>query len=202
MIRIKKRNRVRTVHYSAEEDIGFEGYTELPLSEIASGKSLLVRKVWIQNSTVEELSNFVELSLKTEPVNEVGGFFLGRVVKKDGHFWLMIDRFEANMRPHISEPGRLMFSPEFLTHIDNLLESNSQELLGWIHTHPGHTAYLSNMDVNLQNTIFPLAHQVALVIDCLTEKWEYALLGRNVDNAVETKPIRKHYWKDILSHLS
>ena len=43
--------------------------------------------------------------------------------------------------------------------------SYDYQILGWYHSHPGHTCFMSDTDVDTQKTMFKLPYQMAIVID-------------------------------------
>lgn len=59
-------------------------------------------------------------------------------------------------------------------------------LLGWYHSHPGHTCFLSSTDINTHNTMFKQKHQFAVVIDPINIEAKNFNTG---DNGVEEIPL-------------
>ncbi|MGC8581588.1 MAG: Mov34/MPN/PAD-1 family protein [Thermoplasmata archaeon] len=50
-------------------------------------------------------------------------------------------------------------------------------LVGWYHSHPGHTCFLSETDINTHKTMFPEPYQSAIVIDPLSKQFEVFALN-------------------------
>jgi|GEM_PF-3690450 len=59
-------------------------------------------------------------------------------------------------------------------------------LLGWYHSHPGHTCFLSSTDINTHKTMFKQKHQFAIVIDPINVEAKNFNIG---DNGVEDIPL-------------
>ncbi|MCL5962801.1 MAG: hypothetical protein M1411_00290 [Candidatus Thermoplasmatota archaeon] len=45
-------------------------------------------------------------------------------------------------------------------------------LVGWYHSHPGHTCFLSETDINTQKKMFPESYHSAIVIDPISQQFE------------------------------
>lgn len=58
---------------------------------------------------------------------------------------------------------------------DNLL------IVGWWHSHPGFSCFLSTTDVQTQEFFFPLSYQVALVVDPVAEEFNFFTLDKTTD---------------------
>ena len=39
------------------------------------------------------------------------------------------------------------------------------QIIGWYHSHPGHSCFMSSIDVDTQHRMFKHSHQCAIVID-------------------------------------
>ncbi|MBK9013914.1 MAG: hypothetical protein IPM82_07420 [Saprospiraceae bacterium] len=78
-------------------------------------------------------------------------------------------------------------------------------LLGWFHTHPGHTPYLSDIDLKKTHELFyTRPFQVAIVLDTLTENFDTGIFSRKKSGQVNNKADFKHWvaWKTIAGHLN
>lgn len=101
---------------------------------------------------------------------EVGGFLYGnRYVcpnSNSGQFYIKIDNFSE---------AQFTSADDVSLHIDNLTwiqvqdelagKYSGKKLMGWYHSHPGHTVFLSAMDINVHDISFTDEWMVALVID-------------------------------------
>ncbi len=95
---------------------------------------------------------------------EVMGLLIGELFQDDEGDSFGIVRETAtsslssdNVSVRFSDFGQLM------SELDNL--DYDWILLGWYHSHPGHTCFLSSTDINTHTTMFKQPHQVAIVID-------------------------------------
>jgi len=103
------------------------------------------------------------LSEKDE-ANEVMGLLIGELFDdEDGVQYGIVrqtatSRLEAdNVSVRFADFGQLMAELDGLDY--------DWILLGWYHSHPGHTCFLSSTDIATHTTMFKQDHQVAIVID-------------------------------------
>jgi proteasome lid subunit RPN8/RPN11 len=103
----------------------------------------------------------------TSPDREVGGMLVGQIgMSPDGELYVVVEgqleaRFTANGATHLT------FTSNTLTDALSRLEEDfpGKQIVGWYHTHPGLSVFLSSMDVWLHSHFFPQPWHVALVID-------------------------------------
>lgn len=97
-------------------------------------------------------------------VGEHGGFLVGK--KQDlnsaERYEIMVERFVPI--PQQSDASRLVINQEHYTTVARALK-NGETIVGWVHTHPGFGAFLSNFDKEQHQRFFPEPWQIAYVMD-------------------------------------
>lgn len=58
-------------------------------------------------------------------------------------------------------------------------KNENLRIVGWWHSHPGFTCFLSSTDIETQRAIFPLSYQVALVVDPVNDELAFFTLEDN-----------------------
>ncbi len=98
---------------------------------------------------------------------EVGGMLIGEAfVTPDKEMAIRVDgQLAARHVEHSA--AHLTFTSKTLADILDRLEAEhlGKQIVGWYHTHPGLSIFLSSMDVWLHSHFFPQPWHVALVID-------------------------------------
>jgi len=120
-------------------------------------------KVFIEIGTLGEIDNY--LSSDTE--NELGGVLVGDVCNDtDGRNFILING-QIIAKHTNSSLSRLTFTHDTWEYINSVLEKDfpGKKILGWFHSHPGHTVFLSTFDVFIQENFFNLEYMVAYVFD-------------------------------------
>jgi len=120
-------------------------------------------KIFILQNTLDEVDEYLSGDLN----NELGGVLLGDVCvnKENGKFILINELIIA--RHSNSSLSRLTFTHETWDYINEVREKDFPEkkVLGWFHSHPGHTVFLSNYDIFIHENFFNLYYMVAYVFD-------------------------------------
>jgi proteasome lid subunit RPN8/RPN11 len=168
----------------------------------------LVKKIYISHSVIEEINEWVLLSLDVEyssSVKEVGGFLFGKYESIDNkHFIISIDYFYPAKNVKSSSPYRISFGKGIFLEIDDFLKNNeSQCLIGWFHTHPGWTPYLSETDlVQMHNVIFTNAYQIAVVLDSKTLNFDTGIFTKKNNLSMNNSQDYKSWiqWKNLLQN--
>ncbi len=96
---------------------------------------------------------------------EVLGFLLGEVFRWKGKIYTTVrDAATTELR---SSPSNVRFAPEAYPSLFHQLDDSGFDyiIVGWYHSHPGHTCFLSRTDVGTQRASFREPYHVALVID-------------------------------------
>lgn len=120
-------------------------------------------KIFIDEITLEKIDEY----LSTDIENELGGVLVGDVcINSDKEKFILIVNFIIAEHTN-SSLSRLTFTHETWGYINENLERNFPEkkIIGWFHSHPGHTVFLSNFDIFIQENFFNADYMVAYVFD-------------------------------------
>lgn len=162
----------------------------------------VVKKVFISFDVTIQINNWVNKSLIHRPVPEVGGFLWGNYTSKNrDDLWISFEYFEAAKETESQSSVRLDFGTKVLQEMDEKKDLyEAMILIGWFHTHPGHTPYLSRTDLTLHNGFFLEPFQVAVVLDSLTDQFETGLFSRKKNKEVNNKETIKkwEHWKGLV----
>lgn len=115
----------------------------------------------------EACLNGVNEHLSSDKNNELGGVLTGYNCESvSGEKFVYIKNF-IKAEYINSSLSRLTFTPETWQQINNELESKYPEeiIIGWYHSHPGHSVFLSEYDLFIQKNFFNLYFNVAYVFD-------------------------------------
>lgn len=96
---------------------------------------------------------------------EVMGFMLGEVNSWKGRTYsVVLDVVTTELK---SSSSKVRFDPEAFPKLFHKLDDTGFDyiLVGWYHSHPGHTCFLSKTDLDTQRGIFDQPYHAALVID-------------------------------------
>jgi proteasome lid subunit RPN8/RPN11 len=100
---------------------------------------------------------------------EVMGFLLGDVARWKGRIYSVVrDVVTTELK---SSSSKVRFDPEAFPRLFAKLDESGFDyvLVGWYHSHPGHTCFLSRTDLETQKAMFDQPYHVALVIDPVNE---------------------------------
>lgn len=120
-------------------------------------------KIFIHTITLEEVDEYLSGDLN----NEQGGVLLGEIcINKEGKKFILINDLIIAKHSN-SSLSRLTFTHETWDYINEVREKDFPEkkILGWFHSHPGHTVFLSNFDIFIQENFFNMYYMVAYVFD-------------------------------------
>jgi proteasome lid subunit RPN8/RPN11 len=96
---------------------------------------------------------------------EVMGFLLGEACTWKGESYSVVrDVVTTELR---STASKVRFDPKAFPKLFHGLDDSGFDyiLVGWYHSHPGHTCFLSGTDLETQRSMFNQPYHVALVID-------------------------------------
>jgi proteasome lid subunit RPN8/RPN11 len=100
---------------------------------------------------------------------EVMGFMLGEVASWEGAVYTTVrDAVSTDLK---SSPSKVKFDPRALPKLFGGLDGSGFDyiIVGWYHSHPGHTCFLSRTDLETQRAMFDQPYHSALVIDPVNE---------------------------------
>lgn len=160
-----------------------------------------VRWVYLDTNCITEIEAWVNNSLDLSPVPEVGGFLLGRYCEVEtAQYDLAIERFVQAEDVDFNSPVLLEFGSQVLMKIDAIRDLQPElQTIGWFHTHPGHTPFLSDQDLSSHEGFFQKPFQVAIVLDCLTDQFDTGIFSRQQTGRMNNKGDRTSWisWKAI-----
>ena len=94
---------------------------------------------------------------------EAMGFLLGNVYKfHKGNFLAIEDVVTTELD---ATAISVKFSKKGFSGLFNKMDLNDRQIIGWYHSHPGYTAFMSETDINTQKGLFPKPYHVAIVVD-------------------------------------
>jgi proteasome lid subunit RPN8/RPN11 len=100
--------------------------------------------------------------------NEVGGWLIGswKNDQASGQDYIMVERCLPALHTR-GGSAHLTFTQDSQVALVEIMEEHfpDKELVGWYHTHPRMSVFLSSYDLFLHNHFFPHPWQVALVIE-------------------------------------
>lgn len=117
------------------------------------------------------LSSHAEAKIREHAVREapnrleVLGFMLGEVRSwRDISYSVALDVVTTQLKSTVS---KVRFDPEALPRLFVGLDGSGFDyvIVGWYHSHPGHTCFLSRTDLDTQRRMFNQPYHSALVID-------------------------------------
>ncbi|RMG72683.1 MAG: hypothetical protein D6722_05060 [Bacteroidetes bacterium] len=154
------------------------------------GKATQVAGVWIRRGFVTAVEAWIAESMKQEPVPETGGFCFGALSQSEDGYRVSLETFVPAQNPAHCSPDRLDFGVKALLALDAAAgEIAGQGLVGWLHTHPGHTPYLSGMDLHIHEGFFRAPYQLAVVIDPLTPDWDTGFFSRRPEGPMNNRAV-------------
>lgn len=101
---------------------------------------------------------------------EVMGFLLGEVSSWEGSTYTIVRAVgTTGLR---SSSSKVRFNPEAFPKLFHELDDSGFDyiLVGWYHSHPGHTCFLSRTDLDTQRTMFNQPYHSAIVIDPINKE--------------------------------
>lgn len=169
-----------------------------------------VRKVYMSDEFIIDAYQYFEDKMlevgrdNLDSLYEYGGFIIGK--------WDISpysdEQYDVSLE-HFIKPGDdakfTKFNIDFGYEISFRMESklidlakkgNEQVLVGWLHSHPGHDIFLSNYDLEVQETFRNQYHpnrHIALVLEPTTDNWDLGLFSFNragiMNNKEEMKSV-------------
>lgn len=139
-------------------------------------------KIYIQKNALTG----IEEHLSSDKNNELGGVVTGFNCKlHSGESFIIIKSYiKAGFTN--SSVSRLTFTHQTWEQINNELENKfpGEIILGWYHSHPGHSVFLSDYDIFIQKNFFNLEFMVAYVFDpTITQRGFFFWNGDKIEKA-------------------
>ena len=149
-------------------------------------------RVLIKNKAYINIINQLSSSLE----KEMGGVLIGNIYKDNiGPYLEISDIIEATNSD--STISSLTFTSDTWSNISQTRERKypEEKIVGWYHSHPGHSVFLSDQDLFIQKNFFNIPWQIAFVFDPTTG--DEAVFVWNKGNP---KPI-DIFWVDLKPHF-
>ena len=139
-----------------------------PVSEYPKNSELIGTednglKIFIERNNLFGIEEY----LRSDTNNELGGVLIGNVYKDTNDKLFIVIKNNIIAESTNASLSRLTFTHETWEKINENLEKDfpSQKILGWYHSHPGHSVFLSTYDVFIQDNFFNLPYMTAFVYD-------------------------------------
>ncbi len=120
-------------------------------------------KIFINEYTLSEIDSFLSSDVEIE----LGGVLLGSVnIDINGNKFIVIKDIVIARHTNASI-SRLTFTHDTWEYINNKADEEHPDkiIVGWFHSHPGHTVFLSSYDVFIQENFFNSDFMTAYVYD-------------------------------------
>lgn len=139
-----------------------------PVSEYPKNSELIGAndnglKIYIERNNLFGIEEY----LRSDTNNELGGVLIGNVYKDKNDKLFIVIKNNIIAESTNASLSRLTFTHETWEKINANLEKDfpNQKILGWYHSHPGHSVFLSTYDVFIQDNFFNLPYMTAFVYD-------------------------------------
>ncbi len=122
-----------------------------------------ILRIYIKEKALKKVDEYLASDLN----NELGGVLIGTECENGvGKKFIKIEGYIIAEHTNASI-SRLTFTHETWDRINEILERDfpGLKILGWFHSHPGHTVFLSNYDMFIQENFFNMDYMVAYVYD-------------------------------------
>jgi len=184
-----------------EELLSSNIYKKLDLQQV--WRDSMVSEIYIHDAVLLDIGKWVDESLEINPVPEVAGFLLGNTGRLvEDSYWVSLESFVPSREVAKHNPTSIEFGLKPLVQLDLMREKYPHwDIMGWFHTHPGHSPYLSATDLYTHNGFFLHPYQLAIVLDSLTEQFETGVFSRKHNGEVNNVPCQVpwFHWKTWLS---
>ncbi|MBX7043100.1 MAG: LysM peptidoglycan-binding domain-containing protein [Ignavibacteria bacterium] len=139
--------------------------SELPFDSVFTGSEGTDdgTGIHIRQSTLRKIEDY----LSEDKSNELGGVLIGDVCETEGGaVFVKIENVIFAMHAS-SSLSRLTFTHETWDYINKVLEDEypGKRIVGWFHSHPGHTVFMSSHDIFIHENFFSNKYMVAYVFD-------------------------------------
>ena len=157
-------------------------------------------KIFIDEYTLSEIDSY----LSSDISKELGGVLLGRVnLDASSNKFIVIDDIVI-ARYTDASVSRLTFTHDTWEYINNKIDDEHPDkiIIGWFHSHPGHSVFLSSYDIFIQENFFNNDFMTAYVFDPkIKERGFFFMKDDKVKKAggyyVFSSPFKKNINADI-----
>ncbi len=135
--------------------------------------------------TLDSAKKMLDHCFKYRNDKEVMGLMMGRVYRfNDKTFSLVKDVVTSELNASVVNVRFNSFEKLF-NQLDNL--KYDYQIVGWYHSHPGHTCFMSPTDENTQKRMFKHSHQYALVVDPINNDMKAFSLDQKTKTKVKSR---------------
>lgn len=160
-----------------------------------------VERCFFYPEVVQDIDTWATNSLESSPVAETGGFLLGNYAMTPiDSYILAVQHFLPAEHISFQSSHRLRMGPASMLALDKAqLAYPAQLVLGWFHTHPGHTPFFSEIDLGTHEAFFKMPYHIGVVMDPCQETYPTAIFARREDETMVThwNPIEWIKWEDL-----
>ncbi len=187
-------------------------YYEIDLKD--QWENTAVRKVYFhKDCIIKTYRYFEDLQMSysnPEDIDEHGGFLIGRWDFNpfdNTQYDLSIEDFIAPGKDAKFTKYNIEFGNDIAQNLEAQLTNYAQKgfeciMIAWIHSHPGHSVFLSRFDLNVQDQFRDHGHEnrtIAIVIEPRTDKWEMGIFSFKKDEEMNNTEnmIKLFYFDDL-----
>jgi len=175
----------------ADETLVFDKSNYCSIDLTRTWSDTAITNILFSRTSISAIDEFIRKENREgidEDVNqvpEVGGFLLGNYEQdNNGLYTIFLEKF-VPITPEKNDVYKVEFGVEAWVELDNVKDQNPDYmLLGWFHTHPGHSLFLSQPDLKIHEGFFKHNFQIAMEIDTLTENLDTGFFVRTKDGVI------------------
>ena len=200
-IQIGQRRAVEQVETSWE-GLDQEGFFVIDLNNWLADTR--VGNVYFKKDCASNILDWVNESIKPAYTPEVGGLLIGskRInPEREEQYELKLESFIPFREVLAQSVVKLSVGPG-MAYAYNEASSLYPDsiILGWFHTHPGHTPFLSSIDLNQTHNLFSHPYQLAIVLDCLTPDFDTGIFSQKINGSMNNAKDYTNWlaWKKLL----
>ncbi|MEO1448538.1 MAG: hypothetical protein AAFV07_03365, partial [Bacteroidota bacterium] len=151
-----------------------------------------VHTIYLHRDSIAKLDDFIQeenvamIEEAPDSIPEIGGFLLGnfKPTGTGGQYLVALEKF-VPITPEEQGVYKVEFGEAAWGELDNVMTENPDLYnIGWFHTHPGHSLFLSQPDIRIHSGFFREKYQVAMEVDTLTPGLDTAFFTRRPDGEI------------------
>ena len=182
-------------------------YKKINMFDLIKNEDTSIHNVYISRDCIKELHKFFNDSTNTDrSINETGCYIIGRwdyvPNSKQQAYDISLEYVVTPGDGAKYEKDKIVFGDEIGTKLEEAHEKYSEQFniqfvrTSWMHSHPGHSLFLSQTDTDTQDGFThnsPYKRLLAIVVDTQTENLEMAFFSpkasedRKINNKTDIK---------------
>lgn len=164
-------------------------YGSCPVDYVKIGDAEESFKIFIGENVLNKIKSF----LAGDITKELGGVLLGEMYVDDSRDEFIVVDEIVIARYTEADVTRLTFTHKSWEDINDTIDKNytAKRVLGWFHSHPGHTAFLSHHDKFIHENFFSKEFMVAYVFDPVNNEDGFFMWKNNLLTKAESYFIYK-----------